>query len=65
MNYGLNTPIIRPTQWIPEDAKPHPVPVHTGQQTQDHRAYAWLLSRPAKPFMDRPTSTRKVSTEYQ
>jgi len=58
-HYGLDTPIIRPKQWVPEEPKYTPVPPQASEQTQDHRAYAWVLSKPAKPFMDYPQSSRR------
>jgi hypothetical protein len=59
MNYSLTTPIIRQQSWVPVEPKPHPVPIHSGQETQDHRAYSWLISRQPKAFLDRPQSGRK------
>jgi hypothetical protein len=58
-SYGLDTPIIRPKKWIPDEPVKTAVPAYSGEQTQDHRAYTWVLSKPAKPFMEHPQSSRR------
>jgi len=60
MNYALDTPVKRKL-WIPADPKAEAVPIHSGQQTQDHRVMTWLHHKPQSHaiFPIDPLSGRK------